>query len=348
MKANNPFTLTFGKQPTKYIYRAENSGDIISTFSAEHPVWQTYLISGIRGSGKTVLMTSVANELLESKEWVVADLNSSRPLLEDLAMRLYDICKKTPDLLKSGFDISIAGFGVGIGETEREQDNVSKIKSCLEILGKKGKKLLITVDEVSNSADMRLFASQFQIFVRQNYPIFLIMTGLYDNITAIQNDPALTFLLRSPRIFLEPLSLMQITVQYKEIFSLDIESAKKLAATTRGYAFAFQAFGMLYFEYRESLSSDEILYRFDAILDDYVYRKIWNGMSDQDKKIALYLAQNGTSQTKDICEGIGMDMKVFSKYRERLINKGVVTSPQWGKLELALPRFGEIVTIYTD
>ena len=40
------------------------------------------------------------------------------------------------------------------------------------------------------------------------------MTGLYENIYAIQNDPALTFLLRTPKIKLEPLSLAQITKVY--------------------------------------------------------------------------------------------------------------------------------------
>ena len=67
MKKNNPFTLTFGKQPNEYISRYENTDMVISTFEAENPISQAYLIEGIRGSGKTVLMTTVAKLLKEDK-----------------------------------------------------------------------------------------------------------------------------------------------------------------------------------------------------------------------------------------------------------------------------------------
>ena len=63
MKADNPFTLTFGRQPSTAITRIEDTSQIAGSFSANNPICQTYLISGLRGSRKTVLMTSVANEL---------------------------------------------------------------------------------------------------------------------------------------------------------------------------------------------------------------------------------------------------------------------------------------------
>ena len=65
---------------------------------------------------------------------------------------------------------------------------------------KKKKRLLITIDEVTNTKKMRIFASAFQIFVRQDYPIFLLMTGLYENIHELQNEKSLTFLYRAPKL----------------------------------------------------------------------------------------------------------------------------------------------------
>ena len=47
-------------------------------------------------------------------------------------------------------------------------------------------------------------------FLRQDLPVFLLMTGLYNNIHALQNDKALTLLLRTPRIELEPLNPIAI------------------------------------------------------------------------------------------------------------------------------------------
>jgi len=145
MKKNNPFTLTFGKQPNEYISRYENTDMILSTFEADNPISQAYLIEGIRGSGKTVLMTSITNELGKDKDWIVIDLNSTQDLINDCAMRLIDSCKKIPDFFKQGFNISIAGFGIGVNGNDTPQDNVSIIDNMLSSLKKHNKKLTIYV-----------------------------------------------------------------------------------------------------------------------------------------------------------------------------------------------------------
>ena len=100
-------------------------------------------------------------------------------------------------------------------------DPVGIISELLKQVKKKGKKVLITIDEVRHNESMCIFASQFQIFIREDAPVYLLMTGLHENIEEIINDPALTFLLRSPKMKIEPLSLLQIRRQYKEIFSID-------------------------------------------------------------------------------------------------------------------------------
>ena len=140
MKRDNPFTLTFGKQPIKYINRYESTDNILSTFEASNPISQTYLISGIRGSGKTVLMTSVANQLRKSDDWVVVDLNATQPLLQEFAMRLTDASKQIPNIFEKGFEISVAGFGLGYNGAMEDRDSVSKIETILAKLGKQHKK----------------------------------------------------------------------------------------------------------------------------------------------------------------------------------------------------------------
>jgi len=347
MKKDNPFTLTFGKQPNRYISRYENMNDIISMFEAQNPISQTYLISGIRGSGKTVLMTSVANQLRQEDEWIVVDLNSTQPLLREFAMRLMDACKRMPNIFEKGFEISVAGFGIGYNGIGEERDSVSKIETLLEKISKKNKKVLLTIDEAVADENMRVFASQFQIFVRKNYPIYLIMTGLYENIYEIQNDPVLTFLLRSPKINLGPLGLNQIRMEYQDIFELEEERARELANITKGYAFAFQALGMLYWEYGGELSLSDIVRKLDGMLEDFVYRKIWGGLTEFEKRVILAMPGDGNKiRIKDLCERLEVKTTSFSKYRERLINKGVCVSPEYGFLAVALPRFQNIVCSY--
>lgn len=71
---DNPFTLSFGRKPNEYISRLAQTELIIDSFSGANPVTQAYMLSGIRGSGKTVLLTEIADRLREQK-WVVVDLN---------------------------------------------------------------------------------------------------------------------------------------------------------------------------------------------------------------------------------------------------------------------------------
>ena len=346
MKKNNPFTLAFGKPPVRLINRYEDIDNIITAFDADYTISYTYLIEGVRGGGKTVLMSSVANELKKDDSWIIVNLNSTQDLLYGLAKSLENTVKNIPDFLDKGFNLSVLGVGIGIGGESKEKDSVSVIEDLLSYIKKKNKKLLVTIDEVMHDDNMRVFASQFQIFLREDYPIYVIMTGLYENIYAIQNDPGLTFLLRSPKIRIEPLSLSQITRQYMQIFEIGQGEAKMLADATKGYAFAFQALGLLYWEYRDELSFDEILIKFDDMLDGYVYKKIWEGLSKQDKKIILGLEDDKVVATKDLLKRTGIKANSYSKYRERLINKGVIVTPEHGMVALALPRFRHIIELY--
>ena len=87
---SNPFTLSFGKKPFEYISRIRQTDEILEDFTAEHPVSRVYMLTGVRGSGKTVMMATIANHLAEDNEWIVVELNPTRDLLTGLASRLYE------------------------------------------------------------------------------------------------------------------------------------------------------------------------------------------------------------------------------------------------------------------
>lgn len=344
MAKSNPFTLTFGKKPENFIARYESTETILDTFR-NTSLSQTYLIEGVRGSGKTVLMTAIANELKEDSGWVVVNLNPALDLLEDMARRLHDACRTVPDLLGKGFNLSVAGFGIGIDREDNLRDSVSVIKSILDVLKKKNKKVLLTIDEVMNNDNMRTFASQFQIFIRENYPIYLIMTGLAENIFDIQNDPALTFLLRAPKVQMGPLSQLQIMRKYGELLGIDEEKAKELATITKGYAFAYQALGAVYWEQGENPDVKTAVNRLEEMLDDFVYRKIWSSLSPKEKDIVLAIRRDDT-KTGEICEATGIKPNSFSQYKTKLARKGLLVSSGYGLNSLALPRFYEVARTY--
>ena len=174
----NPFTLSFGKKPLQYVSRISQMQEIIDNFNDETPSNQIYMITGVRGSGKTVMMTSIANELRGTEGWIVAELNPTRDLLQSLAAKLYSLPEMYAHFVQAKLDFSLLGLGLSLENATPITDIENAIELMLAELRKRGKKLLITIDEVTNSEYIRVFVSAFQIFLRQDYPLFLLMTGL--------------------------------------------------------------------------------------------------------------------------------------------------------------------------
>ena len=118
----------------------------------------------------------------------------------------------------------------------------------MEILRAHDRKLLIAIDEAANSPAMRKFVSEFQLLLRNKYPIYLLMAGLYDNLYQLQNEKTLTFLYRAPKIFLSPLNMSAVTESYRTTFHNSEEDARQMASLTKGYSYAYQVVGYLCWE----------------------------------------------------------------------------------------------------
>ena len=69
----NPFTHSFGTKPEKYISSLLEDS-ILENFSYDRPSERCYILTGVRGSGKTVLMSDIARKLSENESWIVCNL----------------------------------------------------------------------------------------------------------------------------------------------------------------------------------------------------------------------------------------------------------------------------------
>ena len=340
---NNPFTLSFGKKPLQYISRISQTNEIIENFNTPTPSNQIYMITGVRGSGKTVMMAAIASELKKNEEWIVVELNPTRDLLQSMAAKLYSLPEMHTHFVEAKLDFTVLGFGVSVENAAPVTDIESAIELMLVELQRKQKRLLITVDEITNCEYVRVFASSFQIFMRQEYPIFLLMTGLYDNIYNLQNEDSLTFLYRAPKMILEPLNYTAVRKHYMDIFNLDIEAAGEMTGLTKGYPFAFQVLGYLCWENKGIKTMEQILTEYDQYLEEYVYSKIWSELSELDRKILIEMSVSGETKVKNIRERIEMKSEKFSIYRDRLKRKGVLDTSKYGEVSFILPRFAEFV-----
>ena len=71
----NPFTTTFSKTPEYTYIHTEKTEEILENFVYENPSESVYKITGVRGSGKTVILAKVEEELKNNENryinWLV-------------------------------------------------------------------------------------------------------------------------------------------------------------------------------------------------------------------------------------------------------------------------------------
>lgn len=346
MTNKNPFTLTFGKEPSQLIERTVLSQQIIETFLEEPPTQQVYMITGIRGMGKTVFMTETAHRIQAQPGWIHVELNPEKDLLEGLAAKLSSENELAHIFKNAQIDLSFFGLGLKVKGTAPITDIETALQKMLLSLKKKGRRVLVTIDEATNTSHMRAFAAAFQILMRQDLPVYLLMTGLYENINSLQNEKSLTFLYRAPKIALGPLNIGTIASGYQSVFGLDEREALAMAKTTKGYSFAFQVLGYFRWENPEDPERAEMLCR--QYLDDYAYDKIWSELSRGDRRTLHGIAQVKDGNIGAIRDVLGITTNEFNPYRQRLIKQGVISGEERGYVRILLPFFDQYVMAHYD
>lgn len=215
---------------------------------------------------------------------------------------------------------------------------------------------MITLDEVKSNSELKAFAGYYQLLNRQDYPVALMMTGLPENISELQNEDVMTFLLRGKRIALSALNLAQVEISYNNVFKksgyqVTEDILSKMALMTMGYSYAFQLLGYLVWNAAKENKVidqsllDEIKPEYLVELDQNTYTKIFSSLSPQDKKFVLAMAQSSKHRVsiKEIHERLNRPSNFVANYRRRLLDDQVIKSTNYGEVAFTLPFFKEYV-----
>ncbi|MBQ9457557.1 MAG: hypothetical protein IJU64_03500 [Bacilli bacterium] len=343
MNQPNPFTLSFGKEPKEYIRRTAEYHEIIGDFEKENPASCVYIITGVRGSGKTVLLSSLYKYFDEAEKCIAVDLNTNTNMLEDLAAALYDKAPIKHRFLKGEFSFSFSGLSISL-KGENPVTSISQLlEKMLTALKAKGMKVIVTVDDVDTGTQMKAFVKEFQSLFRKDLPILLVVTGLFSTVGTLEKQEGLTFLQRGKRLYLGPLNIRYIASSYKDIFRLDDGKALQLALLTKGYAFGYQALGYLLFEKGASQVDEDILRNYDYYLEEYVYRRVYNDLPEKEKAILRAMAFQGITTNKGLVEARVITNNEIKRYKDKLTKKGICATPNRGEIVIILPRFAEYI-----
>ncbi len=340
---SNPFTLMFGKEPKSLISNSGQFDSIKDSFLSDSPAAAVELITGVRGSGKTVMLTRLSKYFSALKDWIVVELNPETDMLEYLASSVYEQANMKFRFLKKEFSFSFQGLSISLSGEKPVSNVVTLLEQMFEVIKKKGKKVLICIDDISNNQNVKTFVQQYQIFIRKDYPLYLLMTGLYENVRSLQNEKSLTFLYRAPSTNIGSLNLMEIADSFEGTLKVSREEAVKMAKLTNGYAFAYQVLGYAFYESGKNKLDEGILKEFDGKLREYVYEKIYFDLPDNEKKIINVLADLDIGKTSEIMKALNIGKEALSPYRDKLLKKGVIAKSGWGEVSFALPRFKEFI-----
>ena len=351
----NPFTTTFSKIPDLSYIPTAQTNEIIDNFSYDRPSESLYKITGVRGSGKTVLLAKIEEELgneeRKKEKWRVYRLSTGRDMLSQfLAALIKDgFGKLSPKLKAANISASVLGTGGGIGLSAENPgftgDIGVEIDHILAREGAKGYHFLIGIDEVSKTPEMIIFALEFGKWLRAGYPVYVVCTGLYENMEQLSNVRNLTFFRRATTIKTEPLNMIRMAEMYHMRLKVDRDEAKKLAGLTRGYAYAFQKLGVICFNRHTTGDMEEIIFQLKSELYAYAYEKIWEELADQDKVLIRIISDHKEWKREEIQKNMEKPQN-YSVYRERLLKRGLINTRR-SYISLALPFFGEYVNEFT-
>lgn len=320
--SKNLFNICTGTLPFSYIPRYYQEQEIVSAFEDSYSGC-LYFVTGIQGIGKTSFLKQLEQGFSQDNNWIVINSKPNVGLYQCLYSCLSQKLQRK-------------------GKTFFEYSNVeleAEIEQLLEIAKNKNKRVLFLVDDVQSAKETKAFFHSFQLYIRNDLPIFMIAAGTYSAVSRLSNHKTLTFLLRASKINLTNLRLSAVGDEYKRLLNASDETAIKMAKLTKGYPLAFQILGSLVSAYGNY--DDSLLWQYDELLAECAYDDIYRELSAKEIILLKTVLTNNIVTVRKLIAELGITQKDFSVYRDRLIKKSIIVSKKRGEFMVALPRFAE-------
>lgn len=355
IKPANPFMPSFGRYPKILLDQQLELNDYLGRLLGNDAKYQTSLVAGARGTGKTVFLLNVQQTIKQFDQWIFIRLNSQENLLFQLLHSLQLHAGITlAELFKNIQGINVMGTGITLRSlvNSSEIDYHYYLTKLLDSFAKQGKHILVGIDEVPISDNSRAFASEYQTLIGEEQPIALLMTGLPSQISELQNDDALTFLLRSHKVKLKALDEISVTDQFQKAFQygkreINVTELDTLTQAVHGYAYAFQTVGYYAWRFSEqSLRIDDNVVKktiemTKRDLFHNAYERMYRDISTNDRQFVKIMANEPTDSVSisTITKKFDKPKNYVSVYRARLLDDQLIKAPRRGYVEFSLPFF---------
>ncbi|WP_419839275.1 AAA family ATPase [Candidatus Poriferisodalis sp.] len=363
MSQSNPFTPTFGTAPPVLAGRADVIGRVSMAMDSgpRHPDY-TLVVTGRRGTGKTVLLDVIARSAAE-KGWLVLQVaGSDRPdLAANVMQRAHELVRPASWAAPAlGFSPEATGSPDGLPDRPVPLPERGDLRSTLTALADQasanGVGVLLTVDELQASAAnaLRPLASILQhVTRREERPLMFVGCGLPDVARTLLSDPGMTFFHRCARAETSRLTDDEVRFALGEPFTaagVPVVGAALDAgiAAAVGYPFMIQHIGYAAWERVDGLASTGVsaadmaaaIDVADLAMTQQLVEPVWVGLSAKDREFAIAIATlGGVAEVRELAVRLGWSANTVNAYRRRAIDAGIAVAAGRGRLRFAHQAF---------
>ena len=355
----NPFNPAFGLRPEQFIGRDDIIDEFLKSQNNPNNPWRSTLIVGVRGSGKTSILSDIQLRL-KNTDTIVVSVSPDDDFLNRVLGQVYQQLPKTiAGKISKIKNISVSyGVSISLDKDNREPDFTNtfdyQITKMLEPLRNKKTQVVFLIDESQkHSADIRTFISTYQQLIMKQLPVSLVMAGLPEVVSNILNDDVLTFLRRANRVDLENIDISLIKADYKNVFRhfghmISENTLALAAAATQGFPYLIQLIGYYLWENISKRFDGDLLEQTliesKARLFKNVHQLVFDSLSNMDREFIFSMIEDtGSSRISDILNRLEKDKNYVTQYRSRLISKGVIKSSGHGLIVFTFPYMREFL-----
>ena len=354
----NPFTPNFGQVPMYMAGREQIIQEVMRALDedAGSPA-RTSIMIGARGTGKTALLSYFAAEA-QKVGWLSANVSCVSGMREDILEQAVLAAEEhLPAQKKRALKSISLGNLIGVeweNKEQREGNWRTRITRLLMELEKADVGLLITVDEVTAKLDeMIQLASVHQHLMREKRKLALLMAGLPTEVSSLLNDRSVSFLRRANQYYMTRLEDHDTRNAFRKTVEgsgkrISEEALNAAVAAIDGFPYMIQLVGFRAWE--ESGNSKQIqtpaVTRGIALakqdFETRVLRATVQELSQGDTAfLRAMLPDDKISEIADIEQRMKKNSGYVSRYRARLVERGVITAAGRGRVEFALPGLRE-------
>ncbi|WPF67165.1 MULTISPECIES: ATP-binding protein [unclassified Corynebacterium] len=355
----NPFRPGFGESPTVWAGRAPILDNFARAVETPGATGRTVLINGSRGIGKTALLNEL-EDIAATRGWIVLRAPSHAAMLTELVDHSLPaaLAKRTESPGRQITGISVAAIGSVTTQPAQPPQITQTLTSLLRRLAQAVPGVLITVDEVqaAHPSNLQHLATSMQDAIRDDLPVAFAGAGLTAGVSALLDHPGTTFLRRSLRYQLAPLTLPDsIRLTNKTVESSDKaitpHAAETLAARAHGYPYLIQLIGALAWDLAGTTITEqeveEATNQAIPILGNQVHLPEVAALSHRQvdflRAMAHVADREGTARISEVAAAMSASVTSLSTARRALIDADLLHAPAWGTLRFRLPYFREFL-----